>query len=96
MVRWCAVLLGAGLMIGPAAAQQSPPSDFPGPPNSAPLALPPPADTGKPVIFDLPPPTIAPAGASPGCTVASVCGLRLNGAVQKNGAVELNTTLFKW
>jgi hypothetical protein len=88
MTRRCAaaVLIGIAVMAAPAGAQQSAAPDFPGPPTSAPLALPRAADTGKPMTFDLPPPAV-PAGPS---------GLRLNGAIQKNGAVELSAPLFKW
>jgi hypothetical protein len=55
------------------------------------LDLAPPADTGKPRYFaphDLPP--------SPGCAAVLDCRLKVIGALQHNGAVEVNGALFKW
>jgi hypothetical protein len=87
------MLVGAMLAWEPAAAQESPPPAVsPGLPNIAPLALPRPADTGKPIVF-APPLEAVPSSA---CAAVLGCRLRLNGVVQKNGAVELNATVFKW
>jgi len=55
------------------------------------LELPPPADTGKPRLFELPllsPPT--------GCAAAFDCRVRVIGTVEHNGAVMLNATALKW
>jgi hypothetical protein len=65
-----------------ASASQSTPS----------LELPPSADTGKPRAF-------APSldtTPTPGCEAVLDCRLRVIGAVRRDGAVELNATLFKW
>ncbi|HXP06556.1 MAG TPA: hypothetical protein VN808_20750 [Stellaceae bacterium] len=74
----------------PAGAQQvAPPAPSPNHPLI--LDLSPPADSGKPRYFaphDLPP--------SPGCATVLNCRLKVIGALQHNGAVELNGALFKW
>jgi len=57
-----------------------------------PLGLPAPADTGKPRIF-APPPIAAPDAS---CAAVLDCRLRVIGAVQRDGAVELNTSVLKW
>jgi len=57
-----------------------------------PLGLPAPADTGKPSLF-VPPPTVPPPA---GCAAAFDCRIRVIGAIQRNGAVELRTNVFKW
>jgi hypothetical protein len=57
-----------------------------------PLDLPPPADTGKPRLFVAPPVTPPPSG----CALSFDCRVRVIGAIQRNGAVELNATLLKW
>jgi len=57
-----------------------------------PLGLPAPADTGKPSLFVPPPVTPPPAG----CAAAFDCRVRVIGAIQRNGAVELNTSVLKW
>jgi hypothetical protein len=83
-----AVGLTVFLAGSPAVAQQAQPSaGFP-----LELGVPPPADTGKPRFF-APPVELSPP---PGCAAALDCRLRVIGAVQHNGAVELNAALFKW
>jgi hypothetical protein len=57
-----------------------------------PLGLPTPADTGKPSLF-VPPPTVTPPA---GCDAAFGCGMRVIGTIQRNGAVELNTSILRW
>jgi len=57
-----------------------------------PLGLPAPADTGKPNLF-VPPPMTPPLGD---CAAAFDCRVRVIGAIQRNGAVELNTSVLKW
>jgi hypothetical protein len=57
-----------------------------------PLGLPAPADTGKPSLF-VPPPTVPPPA---GCAAAFDCRVRVIGAIQRNGAVELRTNVLKW
>jgi hypothetical protein len=57
-----------------------------------PLGLPAPADTGKPNLF-VPPPMTPPLA---GCAAAFDCRVRVFGAIQRNGAVELNTSILKW
>ena len=57
-----------------------------------PLGLPAPADAGKPGLFVPPPMTPPPAG----CAAAFDCRVRVIGAIQRNGAVELNTSVLKW
>lgn len=56
-----------------------------------PLGLPAPADSGKPRSF-------VPAMAAPSASCAAVleCRLRVIGAIQRNGAVELNASVLKW
>jgi hypothetical protein len=57
-----------------------------------PLGLPPPADTGKPSLFVPPPLTSPPAG----CAAAFDCRVRVIGAIQRNGAVVLDTSVLRW
>jgi len=57
-----------------------------------PLDLPPAAETGKPRFFVAPPVT-PPAS---GCAASFDCRVRVIGAIERNGAVELNATAFKW
>ena len=57
-----------------------------------PLGLPSPADTGKPSLF-VPPPLPPPPT---GCAAAFDCRIRVIGAIQRDGAVELNTSILKW
>jgi hypothetical protein len=91
MKHMAALILGAVAIATVPAAAQSARSDvtdgFP-----LPLDLPAPADTGKPHFFVLPVVTPPPAG----CAAAFDCRIRLLGAVQHNGAVELNTTVLRW
>ncbi|HVH78825.1 MAG TPA: hypothetical protein VM782_05510 [Stellaceae bacterium] len=57
-----------------------------------PLNLPADADTGKPRFFVSPP-----AGSPPSqCAPAFDCRLRVIGEIRRNGAVELNASIFKW
>jgi hypothetical protein len=72
---------------GIAAQQAAPPVQL-----TLPLDLTPPADTGKPRAFA---PSLDTAPA-PGCEAVLDCRLRVIGAVRRDGAVELNATLFKW
>jgi hypothetical protein len=65
--------------------------------SSAPwLALPRPAETGKPPIYD---PQLAEQPGNdrfPGCSPGLPCRLRLLGVIRNNGAVELRATAFTW
>jgi hypothetical protein len=92
IAQWTLALAAAGaiLGVGAAAAQQATQL----PPTTPPLdlALPAPADTGKGRPF-MPP---LDAAQSPDCAAVLACRLRVYGAVQHNGAVELNAALFKW
>jgi hypothetical protein len=86
--QYCALLIVVPLLVaGPAMAQQLSANGFP-----LQLSPSPPADTGKARFFD---PPVEPQPPS-GCAVAFDCRLRVIGAVQHNGAVELNAALFKW
>jgi hypothetical protein len=98
MRRWAAALVtGAMVNAVPGAAQQAnSPPNFLGPPTMAPLALPRPADTGKPALLELPSVPAAPAGRLQDCTVAVVCDLSLIGELRHDGAVELKGTVLKW
>jgi hypothetical protein len=91
MKRLAAVILGA-LAIGivPARGQVDDKGGAAG--FSLPLDPSPFADSGKPHVFVLPPVTPPPSG----CATAFDCRLRLLGAIQHDGAVELNATVFKW
>jgi hypothetical protein len=76
---------------GPAVAQSSP--DVAAPVGGFPLPLTPPAPmTGLPQFYVHPPVTPPPEG----CAAAFDCRVQVLGAIQHNGAVELNATLFKW
>jgi hypothetical protein len=55
----------------------------------------PPADSGKPMVFDAPARLVVPPPPS-GCPVAYVCEPRLEGVVRRGGAVELKVTPFSW
>jgi hypothetical protein len=90
-IGWSLASAPLVLWVGLAWAQQA---TQPAPrPANQPLTLdlPPPADTGKARYFappDLPP--------SLGCAAVLDCRLRVIGALQHNGAVELNGALLKW
>jgi hypothetical protein len=90
----------AALVATPAAAQ----SPSPAIPGSSPgsggsgwgLGSPfPPADSGKPMVFDAPAQLVVPPPPS-GCPIAYVCEPRLEGVVRRGGAVELKVTPFSW
>jgi hypothetical protein len=84
------VLVGVVLGPWPAAAQQAPPAPtFDG---RLDLALPPPADTGKARPFA----SRAEPLPGAGCEDVLDCRLRVIGALQHNGAVELSGALLKW
>jgi hypothetical protein len=94
MGRGVVMMALAGLMLVAGAAMAQPASNdmvaadgFP-----LPLALPPPADTGKPRFF------VAPSVAPPpsGCAASLDCRVRVIGEIQRNGAVELNATALRW
>jgi len=92
----CAAAAGLlGASIGGPAAAQTPSAAGGGGPGSE-LALPlPPADSGKPIVFDAPARLTAPPPSS-GCPVALACSPRLEGVVRRGGAVELKVTPFSW
>jgi|HubBroStandDraft_1064217.scaffolds.fasta_scaffold297164_2 hypothetical protein len=93
---FASVLIGPALA-GPAAAQQATKApDFSAPFDGTVLPLPPPADTGKAVIFTPPLYAVEEAQRPPGCTDPADCRLRIVGGIHKNGAVELNGTLLRW
>ena len=76
---------------GPATAQSS--STTATTADGFPLPLDPPsAATGTPQFY-VPPPVVPPPA---GCAAAFDCRVQVLGAIQHNGAVELNATLFKW
>lgn len=82
LIGW--TLLGPG----PAVAAESAAVD----PFPLPLDRVPAAEAGKSRPF-----AVMPAPPPPsGCAAALDCRLRLIGAIERNGAVELNATLFKW
>jgi hypothetical protein len=85
-----AVLAGSTPALAQSAAREpagSPPAGFP-------LSIDPglAAEAGKPRPFLIAP--VAPPAT--GCDAALDCRLRVIGAVQHNGAVELNAAVFKW
>jgi hypothetical protein len=90
-VLWVLAAAALALWTPSAGAQQAtPPAPASG---NQPLVfdLPPPADAGKPRYFsprDLP--------SSSGCAALLDCRLKVIGAIQHNGAVELNGAVFKW
>jgi hypothetical protein len=57
-----------------------------------PLNLPPPVETGKSRFFVTPPVTPPLSG----CVVSFDCRVRVIGAIERNGAVEINATALKW
>jgi hypothetical protein len=73
--------------INGAAAQQAAPTSS----SALSFELPPWADTGKPRAF-----APQPDASSPGCAAVLDCRFRVIGAIQHNGAVELNTSILKW
>jgi hypothetical protein len=86
-----ACFVALGLCGGPATAQSS--SNGPTTADGFPLPLnPPPPATGTPQFY-VQPPVIAPPS---GCAAAFDCRVRVLGAIQHNGAVELNASIFKW
>jgi len=94
MRRGTAVIVFAGLLFDAGAAIAQPASSdmvaaegFP-----LPLSLPPPADVGKPRFFVSPAVTPPPSG----CAASFDCRVRVIGAIQHNGAVELSATALRW
>jgi hypothetical protein len=57
------------------------------------LALPPPAESGKPATGEHFAP---PLGEARECPPALPCGTRLLGTVRRNGAVELQVPAWRW
>jgi hypothetical protein len=97
MLRMTAVVGGYGAALAmlavcgaPALAQQPQPPPAAG--FTLPLGEPLPADSGKPRFS----PTLADPLPASNCAVLLDCRLRAVGAVQRNGAVTLDATLFKW
>jgi hypothetical protein len=93
------VIAVTGLVLGGDAALAQPATSDPGARDMVaangfplPLDLPPAADTGKPHFF------VAPSVMPPpsGCAVSFDCRVRVIGAIERNGAVELNATALKW
>ena len=69
-----------------------------GDPSGAPGTIiwdPPQRDSGKPVIFTPPPAAIAPVQPDK-CPPALPCGAHLVGAVERNGAVEIQVPAWRW
>ena len=54
-----------------------------------------PADSGKPMIFNPPPPAVTQSEPDT-CPPTLPCGARLIGTVQKNGAVEVQVPVWRW
>ena len=81
------ILVGAEPALAQSAAREPAAAGFPLPIDSG-LA----AEAGKPRPFVVDP---APPPAT-GCAAALDCRLRVIGAVQHNGAVELNAAVLKW
>jgi hypothetical protein len=80
-----------GLCGGPATAQSS--SNPATTTDGFPLPLnPPPFTTGTPQFYVHPQVTPPPEG----CAAAFDCRVQLLGAIQHNGAVELNAAILKW
>jgi hypothetical protein len=93
MKRMAAAIVVAVLAAGsvPATAQSAA-SEMTAEEFLLPLGLSSPADTGKPRFFVLPPVMPPPSG----CAASFDCRVRVIGAIQYNGAVELNATMLKW
>ena len=90
-VLWGLAAAALALWAPSAGAQQATPPAPASGSQSLVFDLPPAADAGRPRYFaprDLPP--------SPGCAALLDCRLKVIGAIQHNGAVELNGALFKW
>ena len=85
-MRW--LLLTALLLPAVAAAQ---------PPQQPALWLPlPPADTGKPLVFEAPARRTEPSPPPADCAALLNCRARLLGSSGRGGAVELKVTPFSW
>jgi hypothetical protein len=89
-----AIIAVAALALCGGAAKAQPAANNPAAVEGLPLPLdlPEAAFSGKPRFF-LPPPMVAPPS---GCAAAFDCRVRVIGAIQHNGAVELNAAVFKW
>lgn len=92
LARRAMIVATLALWAGPAAAQTAPHETATIQGSTLWLDLTPPANTGKPRLF-VPPPVVPPPS---GCAAALDCRVRIIGAVQRNGAIELNATAFKW
>ena len=93
MIR-AAALIALATLVGAAPALAQSATHEPAPNAGFPLPIDPglAAEAGKPRPFLMAP--VAPPAA--GCAAALDCRLRVIGAVQHNGAVELNTAVLKW
>jgi hypothetical protein len=95
--RGAALLLVATALAGlgsPASAQTPSPAGGGGPGWGLFQPLPP-ADTGKPLIFDAPARLVEPTPPSD-CAMLLSCRARLLGTNGRGGAVELEVTPFSW
>ncbi|HTZ37739.1 MAG TPA: hypothetical protein VMB84_17045 [Stellaceae bacterium] len=86
------VALAAAFAAGRASGQAADPVPAAGVALSLAPDLTPPADTGKPRVFQRPPLDL-PGG---GCDGLVDCRLRLIGRLPREGAVELNATALRW
>ena len=83
----CAAMLCVGLFVSP----------LPVSGQQVPWRFPPyPTESGKAVIFDPQFAAKAESDRSSGCSPLAACRLQLLGVIQKNGAVELRGTAFRW
>lgn len=90
-VLWGLAAVALVLWTPSAGAQQATPAASPAGNQPLVFDLPPAADAGKSRYFaprDLP--------LSSGCAALLDCRLKVIGAIQHNGAVELNGAVFKW
>jgi hypothetical protein len=94
--RRLALALGLIAAPLPAAAQQTLPLPQERPAIAPLMLLPRPTDAGKPIVY-------GPAFAAEadrawrlGCAPAPSCRVRLLGVIERNGAVALEATAFKW
>jgi hypothetical protein len=93
MIRAAALMALAVMVVATPALAQSTGSEPPAP-AGFPLPIEPglAAEAGKPQPFS----TAPAAPPATGCAAALDCRLRVIGAVQHNGAVELNAAVLKW
>lgn len=96
MSRPLALAIGLVAAASPVVAQQALPSSQERPATAPLMLLPRPTDAGKPIVLDPALAAEADRAWRLGCAPPPSCRVRLLGVIERNGAVALEATAFKW